>query len=34
MTRSPGRGKMLLARAMPGVLPEMSIEESLDVKSI
>ncbi|HEX9389454.1 MAG TPA: YifB family Mg chelatase-like AAA ATPase [Anaerolineales bacterium] len=27
---SPGAGKTLLARAMPGILPEMSIEESLD----
>lgn len=29
---SPGAGKTLLARAMPGILPEMSIEESLDVR--
>jgi predicted ATPase with chaperone activity len=28
---SPGAGKTLLARTMPGILPEMSIEESLDV---
>lgn len=28
----PGAGKTLLARAMPGILPEMSIEESLDVR--
>ena len=28
---SPGAGKTLLARAMLGILPEMSIEESLDV---
>jgi len=28
---SPGSGKTLLARAMPGILPEMSIDESLDV---
>jgi predicted ATPase with chaperone activity len=27
----PGAGKTLLARALPGILPEMSIEESLDV---
>jgi magnesium chelatase family protein len=27
----PGAGKTLIARAMPGVLPEMSIEEALDV---
>ena len=31
---SPGSGKTLLARAMPGILPEMSIEESLDVTKI
>ena len=31
MMGSPGSGKTLLARAMPGILPEMSIEESLDV---
>jgi len=30
----PGAGKTLLARAMPGILPEMSIEESLDVTRI
>ena len=29
---SLGAGKTLLARAMPGILPEMSIEESLDVR--
>jgi predicted ATPase with chaperone activity len=29
MVGSPGAGKTLLARAMPGILPEMSIEESL-----
>ncbi|MCL4272860.1 MAG: YifB family Mg chelatase-like AAA ATPase [Anaerolineales bacterium] len=34
MTGSPGAGKTLLARAMPGILPEMSIEESLDVTRI
>ena len=28
---SPGADKTLLARAVPGILPEMSIEESLDV---
>ena len=28
---SPGAGKTLLARSVPGILPEMSIEESLDV---
>src|SRR5689334_18385724 len=31
---SPGAGKTLLARAMPGIPPEMSIEESLDVTRI
>jgi magnesium chelatase family protein len=31
---SPGAGKTLLARAIPGILPEMSIEESLDVTRI
>ena len=31
---SPGAGKTLLARAMPGILPEMSIEESLEVTRI
>ena len=30
----PGAGKTLLARAIPGILPEMSIEESLDVTRI
>jgi energy-coupling factor transporter ATP-binding protein EcfA2 len=34
MTGSPGSGKTLLARAMPGILPEMSIEESLEVPRI
>jgi magnesium chelatase family protein len=31
MAGSPGRGKTLLARALPVILPEISIEESLDV---
>jgi len=31
---SPGAGKTLLARALPGILPEMSIEESFDVTRI
>jgi magnesium chelatase family protein len=31
---SPGAGKTLLARAMPGILPEMSIDEALDVTKI
>ena len=34
MVGSPGAGKTLLARAMPGILPEMSIDESLDVTKI
>jgi magnesium chelatase family protein len=34
MAGSPGAGKTLLARALPGILPEMSIEESLDVTRI
>jgi magnesium chelatase family protein len=34
MVGSPGSGKTLLARAMPGILPAMSIEESLDVTRI
>lgn len=31
---SPGSGKTLLARALPGILPEMSIDEALDVTRI
>ncbi len=34
MMGPPGAGKTLLARAMPGILPEMSIEEALDVTRI
>lgn len=34
MVGSPGSGKTLLARALPGILPDMSIEESLDVTRI
>lgn len=34
MVGSPGAGKTLLARALPGILPVMSIEESLDVTRI
>jgi len=34
MMGSPGSGKTLLARAMPGILPEMSIDEALDVTRI
>ena len=34
MTGPPGAGKTLLARAMPGILPHMSIDEALDVTHI
>jgi len=34
MIGPPGSGKTLLARALPGILPEMSIDESLDVTRI
>ncbi len=34
MVGSPGAGKTLLARALPGILPAMSIDESLDVTRI
>ena len=34
MTGSPGAGKTLLARALPGILPEMSLEEALEVTKI
>ena len=34
MMGPPGAGKTLIARAMPGILPEMSIEEALDVTRI
>lgn len=34
MIGSPGAGKTLLARALPGILPDMSIEESLEVTRI
>ena len=34
MAGVPGSGKTLLARALPGILPDMSIEESLDVTRI
>jgi predicted ATPase with chaperone activity len=34
MAGSPGSGKTLLARAVPGILPEMSIEESLEVTKL
>jgi magnesium chelatase family protein len=30
----PGAGKTLLARAVPGILPERSIDEALDVTRI
>jgi predicted ATPase with chaperone activity len=34
MMGSPGAGKTLLARALQGILPKMSINESLDVTRI
>ena len=34
MIGPPGAGNTLLARAMPGILPKMSIEEALDVTRI
>ncbi len=34
MVGPPGAGKTLLARALPGILPKMSIDESLDVTRI
>lgn len=34
MIGPPGAGKTLLARAMPGILPQMSIEEALEVTRV
>lgn len=34
MSGPPGSGKTLIARSMPGILPRMTIEESLDVTRI
>ncbi len=34
MTGPPGAGKTLLARAVPGILPEMTIDEALEVTRI
>lgn len=34
MMGSPGTGKTLLARAMPGILPDMTLEEALEVTRI
>jgi len=34
MIGSPGAGKTLLARALPGILPDMNIDEALDVTCI
>ncbi len=34
MIGPPGAGKTLLARALPGIMPEMTIDESLDVTRI
>jgi magnesium chelatase family protein len=34
MVGSPGAGKTLLARALPGILPDMTLDEALDVTRI
>ena len=34
MSGSPGAGKTLLARALPGILPDLTIEEALEVTRI
>jgi len=34
MSGPPGAGKTLIARSMPGILPQMSVEEALDVTRI
>ncbi len=34
MTGSPGAGKTLLARALPGILPRMDVDEALDVTRV
>ncbi|HIJ85576.1 MAG: Mg chelatase, subunit ChlI [Magnetococcales bacterium] len=34
MTGPPGSGKTFLARALPGILPEMSLDEALEVTAI
>ena len=34
MIGPPGSGKTLLARAMPGILPQMTIDEALDVTCV
>ncbi|BCX03692.1 MAG: Fis family transcriptional regulator [Candidatus Roseilinea sp.] len=34
MVGSPGAGKTLLARALPGILPELTLEEALDITRI
>lgn len=34
MSGSPGAGKTLLARALPGILPELTLEEALDITRI
>jgi magnesium chelatase family protein len=34
MIGPPGAGKTLLARALPGILPEMSVDEALDVTRV
>ena len=34
MTGSPGAGKTLLARALPGILPDLTLDEALDITRI
>ncbi len=34
MTGAPGAGKTLMARALPGILPELNLDEALDVTRI
>jgi magnesium chelatase family protein len=34
MTGAPGAGKTLMARALPGILPQLSVDEALDVTRI
>lgn len=34
MSGSPGAGKTLLARALPGILPELTLDEALDITRI
>ena len=34
MVGPPGAGKTLLARAVPGIMPRMTVDESLDVTRV